>query len=152
MQPNRYKLFRTCSGGTRSLQSDGGTNMHPTRKNCFGKPDDLCLDTWHGTFHVTNKNKLKVHCPEKYRIYAKRVEDNIPIFQIKMFISRVGEKRTQATCKSTGCKKLKDKYLTEYSKKETKQSEIHQIDKMITTRTPTIIQQRQQKRITPQLA
>ena len=53
-------------------------------------------------FHVTNQNKLKVHCPEKYRIYAKRVEDNIPIFQSKMFISRVGERRTQATCKSTG--------------------------------------------------
>ena len=23
--------------------------------------------------HVTDKSKLKVHCPEKYRIYAKRV-------------------------------------------------------------------------------
>ena len=53
-------------------------------------------------FHVTRKDKLKVHCPEKYRIYAKRVEDNIPIFQSKMLISRVGERRTQATCNTTG--------------------------------------------------
>ena len=53
-------------------------------------------------FHVTNKNKFKVHCPEKYRIYAKKVEDNIPIFQSNMLISKVGEKRTQATCKTTG--------------------------------------------------
>ena len=53
-------------------------------------------------FHVTNKNKLKKHCPEKYQIYAKKVEDHIPIFQSKMLVSRVGEKRTQATCKVTG--------------------------------------------------
>ena len=29
-------------------------------------------------FHVSNKNKLKVHCPEKYRIYAKTVEWQYP--------------------------------------------------------------------------
>ena len=53
-------------------------------------------------FHVTNKSKLKVQCPEKFRIYAKRVEDNIPTFQSNMLISRTGERRTQATCKTAG--------------------------------------------------
>eukprot|EP00973_Karenia_brevis_P009846 1331614-Karenia_brevis.AAC.1 len=31
-------------------------------------------------FYVTDRTKLKVFCPEKYRRYANRVEDNIPIF------------------------------------------------------------------------
>ena len=60
------------------------------------------MDTGHENLSCEKQNKLKVHCPEKYGIYAKKVEDNIPILQSKMLISRVGEKRTQATCKITG--------------------------------------------------
>ena len=31
-------------------------------------------------FHVTNISKLKISVPQKYRKYASRVEDNVPIF------------------------------------------------------------------------
>ena len=53
-------------------------------------------------FHMTDRSKLKVHCPEKYRIHARRVEGNIRIFQSKMLVSSVGQRKSQATCKATG--------------------------------------------------
>ena len=53
-------------------------------------------------FHVTDKTKLKVTCPEKFRYYANRVEDNIPIFASKMLVSSMKQKQAQATSKPTG--------------------------------------------------
>ena len=38
-------------------------------------------------FHVTDCSKLKVTCPEKYRKYADRVDDYIPIFKENLRIS-----------------------------------------------------------------
>ena len=32
-------------------------------------------------FHVTNPSKLKVFCPLKYRQYAKRIDNNVPMFE-----------------------------------------------------------------------
>ena len=32
-------------------------------------------------FHVANISKLKVSCPQKFKKYARRVEDNIPFFE-----------------------------------------------------------------------
>ena len=38
-------------------------------------------------FHVTNLNKLKISVPQKYRKYALKVEDNVPIFEEEFTIS-----------------------------------------------------------------
>ena len=32
-------------------------------------------------YHVTDRSKLQVICPLKYRIYADRVDDHVPIFK-----------------------------------------------------------------------
>eukprot|EP00973_Karenia_brevis_P008175 1106547-Karenia_brevis.AAC.1 len=45
-------------------------------------------------FHVTDPTKLRVYCPEKYRMYAKRDEDNVPIFS-EMVTVRNNSQRTK---------------------------------------------------------
>eukprot|EP00973_Karenia_brevis_P009228 1251546-Karenia_brevis.AAC.1 len=44
-------------------------------------------------FYVTDNSKLKVICPEKYRRYATRVEDNIPIFTETLQVTKMGGQR-----------------------------------------------------------
>eukprot|EP00973_Karenia_brevis_P072021 10006269-Karenia_brevis.AAC.1 len=44
-------------------------------------------------FYVTDNSKLTVICPEKYRRYATRVEDNIPIFTETLKITNMGGQR-----------------------------------------------------------
>ena len=44
-------------------------------------------------FHVTDLRQLKLKCPLKYRHYADRVEQNVPIFKTKM---RIGDAHTAA--------------------------------------------------------
>ena len=39
---------------------------------------------WEGgklPWHCTNRSKLRVTCPEKFRVYANRVEQNVPIWR-----------------------------------------------------------------------
>ena len=39
---------------------------------------------WEGgklPWHCTNRSKLRITCPEKFRIYADRVEQNVPIWR-----------------------------------------------------------------------
>ena len=38
-------------------------------------------------FHVTDASKLKVICPLRYRVYADRVEERVPIFKEKVTLS-----------------------------------------------------------------
>ena len=35
-------------------------------------------------YHCTDASKLKITCPYKYRWYADRVENNVPIFKEKV--------------------------------------------------------------------
>ena len=83
---------------------------------------------------------------EELKVQSKTTHDT------KIKLARVPLRQQQASKMNDPSKKLKDKYLTGYSKNETKQSKIHQINKMITTSTPIIIQKPQQKRFTQQLA
>ena len=38
-------------------------------------------------FHITNISNLKMSCPQKFRKYASRVEENVPIFEEEFTIS-----------------------------------------------------------------
>ena len=40
-------------------------------------------------FHVTNISKFKISCPQKFRKYASRVEETIPIFEEEFTISNL---------------------------------------------------------------
>ena len=44
----------------------------------------LCGDL---PYHVTDPSKVQVYCPMKYRDYAHRVEENVPIWRQKIQLS-----------------------------------------------------------------
>jgi len=48
-------------------------------------------------FHVTDLSKLKIICPLKFRLYANRVEENVPIFREKVKFGKVVPANTATT-------------------------------------------------------
>ena len=96
-------IFETGSGLAKAILSLAITSQLLGRTEAY-KLDDapLCMPmgdivqkqkmalTWTPgllPFHVTNLSKLKISVPQRFRKYALRVEENVPVFEAEFTIS-----------------------------------------------------------------